>query len=281
VAPLQFFDIVFGTDPALDPQEGYYQRLLARDEVEAGEILDAYLEEHTFSELCDLVLLPALVRAKEDQHLGRLSDDDVSYIVVATTELVEDIEAPAADKPEEPMPPLLVLACPAKDQLDQLALSLLHKTPTPGGKIRVLDSRLVAAEVIDLVRRESPAAFLVAAVHPGGLAKIRYLVKRLRAAFPALHIQAGYWGVPQTDTKLPQQLKTLGASEVSASMSETVRQLEGFLRVAPHLKATAQTSDTAPGDTAPGDAAPGDEGPNGAARNGAQAARLPQAARSE
>lgn len=237
VPPLQFLDVLFGTDPALDPQEGYYQRLLARDETEAAQIIEAYLAEHSHTELCDFVLIPALVRAKEDVNLGQLSGEDLDYIVAATIELLQDLgyqnQAEATPAPEGVS--FLILGCPAKDLGDELALNLFQKILAPLGRIKILGNKAVASEVVGAVRDEKPVAALISAVHPGGLAKVRYLVKRLRNEFPNLHIQVGYWGLPLTDTKLPQQLRSLGASEVATSLAESHRTLEAYLRLLPNL----------------------------------------------
>lgn len=238
VPALSFFDVVFGTDPALDPQEGYYQRLLARDESEAGDILETYLKEHSHAELCDHLLIPALVRAKEDYNLGHLSEDDIAYITSATTELLDDLGLQATQEPTGAtgVPALLVIGCPAKDQIDELALHLFEQLMTQTGQTMTVSTKTVASELIEMIQKEKPAAAIIGAVHPGGLAKIRYLIKRLHGAFPQLQIEVGYWGLPMTDTKLPQQLKALGAAEITTTMADSCRQMESYLRMLPHMK---------------------------------------------
>jgi len=238
VPSLQFLDILFGTDPALDPQEGYYQRLLARDEVEAGEILDTFLEENGRAELCDRLLLPTLVRAKEDMNLGNLTAEDLTYIVSATKELLSDVgvDAELESAGATQTPTHLIIGCPAKDRVDELGLHLFQQLFAATLQVRIVSVKMVAGELIELIRTEKPAAALVSAIHPGGLAKIRYLIKRLRGSFPELQIDVGYWGLPLSETKLPLQLKKLGASQVATSMNESVEQMESFLRAYPHVK---------------------------------------------
>ncbi|MFO0965775.1 MAG: AI-2E family transporter [Gemmataceae bacterium] len=234
VPPLEFLDVLFGTDPALDPRDGYYQRLLAHDEVEAGEILAAYLKEHSPAELCDLVLLPALVRAKEEANLGRLSAEELNHILAATAELTDDLDGRREEARSSGNPACTVIGYPAKDAVDEMGLALFQKV-WDGAPLQALSIKNVAAELIEAVRHENSTAVLIAALHPGGLAKIRYLAKRLRAAFPRLRLHVGYWGLPLTDSKLQQQLAALGVDEVATTMSEALRQLDAFVRVAPHL----------------------------------------------
>jgi predicted PurR-regulated permease PerM len=240
VPPLSFLDVLFGTDPALDPRYGYYQRLLARDEVEAAQVVEAYLQGHTLEELHDQVLLPVLVRVKEDLSHGHLHPDDVNYLIEATDDILEDVglkgepAAPLAG-PEGNRPQALVVASPAKDRLDELALHLFRQLLGPRCRVEVLGLQVLLSEMLEHVRRERPEAVVLAAVHPGGLAKIRYLCKRLRQAFPHLPILVGYWGLPVDDLKLGQQLQDVGASSVAVTISESCLQLESVLKIAPHL----------------------------------------------
>src|SRR6185312_2926800 len=60
VPPLQFLSVLLGGKVELPPEAGYYQRLLAMDDDEAGEIAENYLKERTIGELYDLLLIPAL-----------------------------------------------------------------------------------------------------------------------------------------------------------------------------------------------------------------------------
>ena len=93
VPQLQFIDVMLGTEPALDPQYNYYQRLLAHDENEAAELVETYLQKHTLGELCDEVLVPTLVRTREDFERSDLSQEDVNAILEATREVLEGRDA--------------------------------------------------------------------------------------------------------------------------------------------------------------------------------------------
>src|SRR5947209_11068318 len=96
VPQLQFLDVLLGTGPALEAQYGFYQRLLARDETEAEELVETYLAEHDLEALCDAVLVPALSRTREDVERGDLAAEDLEYILQATREVVDAQVLPAA-----------------------------------------------------------------------------------------------------------------------------------------------------------------------------------------
>ena len=73
VPHLHFFDMLFGKAPALDPPVVYYQRLLARDQEEATEVVEDYVKAHTLDTVADEVLIPALLLAWQDRKQGILT----------------------------------------------------------------------------------------------------------------------------------------------------------------------------------------------------------------
>ena len=48
---MDFVTILAGDEPALQPTVAYYQRLLAGDEDEAGEIVEEFLKDHPLYQL--------------------------------------------------------------------------------------------------------------------------------------------------------------------------------------------------------------------------------------
>jgi hypothetical protein len=236
VPPLQFFDVLLGTEPALDPQAGYYQRLLARDEAEAAELVEGYLADHTLTELCDDVLVPALVRTREDFDGGELSQEDVDGILGATRDILDN--QVTAEWDESAKPAVTILGYPARDGIDELALHLLQLVVGPCCKVETLATRM-SAEVVARVKAEEPPVVYVAAVPPGGVNRVRYLCKRLRGQFPELTIAAGCWGLAEGVDKAAEQLRAAGASQVATSLRESREQLAPVLQVLPHLQTAA------------------------------------------
>jgi len=108
VPPLKFFDILLGDEPVLTPDVNVYQRLLSRDEDEASEIIRQQSLTLSPIELCDRVLVPALVHAQRDVHAGLLSSDEYEYVLSAIRSLAEHQDlAPATDskRDERAIPP--------------------------------------------------------------------------------------------------------------------------------------------------------------------------------
>ena len=72
---LSFLDVMFGDQPALSPPELVYQRMLARDPVEAAEQAQKFLKDKPLIAYYDEVLLEGLRLAQADADRGSLDDE--------------------------------------------------------------------------------------------------------------------------------------------------------------------------------------------------------------
>lgn len=249
VPNLGFLDVLLGAEANLDADVSYYQRLLARDEDEATELVEQYLQEQPVETVYDDVLLPALVRAKRDRERGGLEPEDAEFIAQVTRRIVDDlisaqqqisriasgkVEVTAAGVTAAPdRPRTLIFGCPARDEADELALHMLAQLLEPEHlRVEVLSPTVLSSEVVSRVREEKPAVVCVAAVPPGGLAQTRYLCKRLRALDPDLKIVIGRWGQKDNVETTRERLRSAGANEVAISLLETRNQILPFVQVA-------------------------------------------------
>ncbi len=234
VPSLHFLDVLLGSAAPLDPELKFYQRLLAHDEVEAGDLLEAYLQEHPPEGLLDQVILPALARARLDSERGHLRDDELATLVKRTRELLDA----ALGEPEEAADGkgALLLLCPAHDAVDELAAQLVCRLIAPGqARCSVVSTTATAAEVVARVEEEEPAVVCLVSLPPVGSARARYLCKRLRARNAQLPIIAGVLGAGG-DGGVAAQLRGAGATHVTTTLAETRGQLVPLLQVARHLE---------------------------------------------
>ena len=91
VDQLKFLDIMFGDEPPLKPAELIYQRMLARDPVEAAEQARAFLREKPLAAFYDDVLLEGLRLAQADAERGLLDEERTQGIRDAVAEIVDDL----------------------------------------------------------------------------------------------------------------------------------------------------------------------------------------------
>jgi len=234
VSPLAFLGVVL-TDEPVEGLNTYYQRLVARDQDEAAMIVEAALQNQPRVDVYDTVLLPALSYAKEDRQRGILTATDVQEMIQATREIVEDLathpsaavpDAEAATEeagaPRVPFVPISLLGCPARDDIDALALRLLQQTCDPTRVVvDLLSPRLLPSEVVARVAENQPALLCLGAVVPGGSPHLRYLCKQLRARCPALPVVVGCWGAPEPVAETVALLRADGLDHVGTTLQTT------------------------------------------------------------
>jgi hypothetical protein len=123
--------------PPLPPDVGYYQRLVARDQSEAFDLIERYIKTEAPESVYDALLLPALNYAERDLLEGRLSADEETAVVEATRELATDAAGfikgvrmkrnadAEEDKNSQSLVRVSILGCPANLQGDEVALRML------------------------------------------------------------------------------------------------------------------------------------------------------------
>ncbi|HXG04747.1 MAG TPA: AI-2E family transporter, partial [Candidatus Binatia bacterium] len=228
VPGLDSLAVLLSDEPALPAGLAYYQRLLAGDREEAEELVEERLQAEPRERVWDGVVVPALIEARRDRVRGRLSEDELRGVVAATREIVEEVSAPLEAPLEAPvgLPPVAVLGCPARDAADETALLMLRQVLNPRMvALDVLAPGLLAAEVVERAVRERPALICIAALPPGGTARVRYLIKRLRARVPDLRILVGRWGATEDLEPERRLLTEAGADDVAATLTATRDQL--------------------------------------------------------
>ena len=91
VERLSFLDVMFGDQPALSPAELIYQRMLARDPVEAAEQAQKFLKDRPLIAYYDEVLIEGLRLAQADAGRGLLNHERMSHIRDAVAEIIDDL----------------------------------------------------------------------------------------------------------------------------------------------------------------------------------------------
>jgi predicted PurR-regulated permease PerM len=219
VPHLQIFDTLLGSEPVMETDMRFYQRLLAEDEDEATELVERYLETRPAEDLYDEVLMPALVRMKRDQERGDLPADEQHFVLRAVHDILDDLELPADELLAEDAP--LVIACPARDEMDELALHMLGQLlKRRKCRVEVLSTVKLSAEMVHHVAEKKPALVCIGSLTPSGMAQLRYMGKRLRISIPELKILALRWGPIGNLERVRQRLRTAGVDYVALTLRE-------------------------------------------------------------
>ena len=256
VPQLRFFDVLLGDEPALDTNISYYQRLLARDQDEATQLVLAQVKTSPPEHVYDELLVSALNFVKRDRERDDLTEADEQFVLRATREILEDLgerqgtgdKAEATTSATEALAPhkILVLACPGRDEADRLALEMLRQLLDPvKWELEVLSVEMLSAELVALAAEKEPAVVCIGALPPGGLAHARYLCKRLRARLPVTKIVVGRWGLRGNVQQNQEQLREAGADQVETTLLETRDDLNAWLPVLAHQESKAVAAGTA------------------------------------
>lgn len=253
VPHLGFLEVLLGDEPALAPDVTYYQRLLARDQDDAAQLVLEHAKASPPEQIYDDLLVPALTYARRDRERDEITEADEQFILQGTREIMEDLgerrsaaaladtAASSPDGAEAPAPPRLhLLVCPARDEVDRLAAEMLRLLLDPARwEVEVAAVETLTTELVNALAEEGPALVCIAALPPGGLAHTRYLCKRLRARFPGMQILVGRWGLTGNIEANREQLREAGADQLATTLLETRSHLDGWLPVLAHEQALA------------------------------------------
>ena len=77
---LRFLSVALSDKPAMSPAGRLYHRLLAMDQTAARKVADDYRKGKSDIDLCDDILIPALIMAEHDRHHGDLLPDHEKFV---------------------------------------------------------------------------------------------------------------------------------------------------------------------------------------------------------
>jgi predicted PurR-regulated permease PerM len=238
VPGLEYVGMLLDDTPALAPEYGYYQRLLARDQSEAADLIEEYIKTESPRGVYDALLMPALNYAERDRLLRRLSPEEEASVIDATRELLVDAAqliarlpvVPDEAAPVGPRQSLRILGYATNGVADELALAMLaHVVSDLPISVEITATRLQASELVSLVQQQQFSVVCFADLPPSPSSKARYFVKRLRAAMPELQIVVGRWGPAALADESTQMLRDAGADRVTTTLLESRTFFEGLV----------------------------------------------------
>jgi len=252
VPSLRFLDILLGDEPALSADVRFYQRITARDQDEATEIVVEELKTRPTVEVFDRIVVPALTYAKRDAERNEHTAPELAGMLHIVREIVDDLgdlereRHVAATEVEPRDEKVRVLIVPARDEADQVGIEMLRE---------VLDARLwevdvspvaqLTSEILSRAESFDPAVIVVGSLPPGGLAHTRYVCKRIARQFPDARIVVGRWGVSEDTNENRTQLIEAGAAHETSTIAETVSHLNAWLAALGSKQKAAEKADEA------------------------------------
>ena len=231
---LKFFDVLFGDEPALSEGENFFQRMLARDPVEAVEQAKSYMTKHSLSDYCDNVARPGLLLAHKDFERGLIDEGKARIFRETVTTLLADIahehwlsrkEAHSAGiagtshlphvRKEQLAPlwrseaPLVVIG--VRSDLDEASARVLATLlETHGVLARVERGETLSAAHLAKLDLTGAAMVCLASMDMKTPAHIRFAARRVRAKAPHAKILLGVWSASD-DEALEELRQAIGA----------------------------------------------------------------------
>ena len=226
---LKFLEVMFGNQPPLTPAELIYQRMLARDPVEATEQAETFLRENPLVAYYDEILFDGLRLAQADAARGLLDDERMRHIRDAVAEIVDDLKAhedkaeavlrddaeqlgdsplahlqqveatqdlkslPEGSRAEKP-----VLCIPGLSLLDEATAMVVAQLVERHG----IGARAEQADALSMSRMfswdiEGVALVCLCYVENPTSAQVRYAVRRIRRRLPNVNIVVALFGDPE------------------------------------------------------------------------------------
>ena len=242
IEALQFIEVLLGDEPALEPEERFYQRLLAGDGTEAADMAEDGLRQQALCAYYDTVAMKALTLAQTDAAQGKLALEKQLKVRDTIEEVVEDLrdhnegtEEPAAAAGGEAAPGApqaapgwrdepAVLCVASRSPLDEAACVLLAQLlERQGLSARVQPAAdVISAKSLKIDALDAPLVCLSYFGVVGSPAHVRYLIRRLRRVMPNARFLAGFWMLAGQPEKADEWRAAVGAQLVATSLAQAL-----------------------------------------------------------
>jgi len=123
---LSFVSVLLGDEPALEPAQELYHRLLSSDVLAAADQIETATEENSLAQTTDRLILPALALAAQDARAERLTDQQFETIgstLSEASELHDDLSLPVKRDDDHAR----IVVIPARGRVDVMAARFLAR----------------------------------------------------------------------------------------------------------------------------------------------------------
>jgi hypothetical protein len=256
VAALEFLDILLGDEPALSPEEKFYQRMLTGDSDEAAYQAEAFLKANPLSAYYDDIAVKGLALAQLDVNRGELDHERRVQIKEAVDAVVDDLSdhsSPPEGPPKGPREgdnraeadgtgpsgsvvaaewepkggPIgeqcAVLCIAGRGSLDEAVAGMLAQLLTKAGiGARVVPNSAVSTPNLAQLDMAGVRMVCLSYLEPGDFTNARYLVRRLRRKQADARIVVGFWTLSAADAAGHDALENTTADAVVTSLRQAI-----------------------------------------------------------
>jgi hypothetical protein len=238
IEAFNFLEVLLGDKPALSDAESFYQRMLARDPIEAVEQAKSFMATHSLSDYCDEIARPALMLAQKDLDRGVLDKSKAKILCETVDKLFIDMVHEHWFSRKEAYDPTAKLTL----KKDQLALNWRSKEPlllvgvhseldeaaatvlaalTAVHGIEARTERLEALAAANLAKLQlsDTALICLSSIDMKTPAHIHYAARRLKDRAPDAKMLLGVWS-GDNDKALTDLKEAVNADYIARSFHE-------------------------------------------------------------
>lgn len=183
VRSLRFLAVIFADEPALQPHVRFYQRLLARDEDEAGVLVNRKLQEAGPIAVIDQVLIPTVTLVLSHREQNEISEDDTDFVLDVVAETLGQLPSTA----DAMSPKASIVGLTVRAPADDLILEML-RTAYGRERITLMSPELTADDALRAAIRQSPAVVCIVAAASTRGSELRNYCRRIRHELPDTRI---------------------------------------------------------------------------------------------
>lgn len=258
IPTLEFLAVLLGDQPVIPPYTGFYQRMLARDEREAAEILDNALRTQPLVSVYDSILIPALSLVEKDRMQGDLEESTVGFLRSSISEMVDelgfraleenakDAESTAPDSTSSAASasaPARILVIPVRDGSDGLVSTMLAQVLSLAGfqatsiPVRPID------ETVTTVTAQRPSIVFLSGMPPVAMARANRLYRSLRATggphsqaeVAGVKIIVGIWHYSEDPARAAQMISRSEDLHISTSLADAIAEARAHTEPRPSV----------------------------------------------
>ena len=225
VRSLRFLAIIFADEPALQPHVRFYQRLLARDEDEAGVLVNRKLQEVGTIAVIDEVLIPTMTLVLSHREQNEIGEDDTDFVLDVVAETLQQL--PSVESAV--MPTATIVGLTVRAPADDLVLEML-RTAYGRERITLMPPEMTAEEALRTAIRQAPAMICIAAAASTRGSELRNFCRRIRSETPDTRIIVMRPQLPEDEApRSVERFREAGADSLVVDAKQAVRAIDRLL----------------------------------------------------
>ncbi|MDM0044168.1 AI-2E family transporter [Variovorax dokdonensis] len=223
---LHFLDVLLGSHPALDTPTRIYQRLIAGDVEEAGDLAEEQVDKGSVTAFYNETALQVLRMSSIDH--GRVATAEHRHrVVTGMYALIDDLEEEHPAPVRDAAPHVVCIG--GKWEVDNIAARMLgHALSLEGQGAGWRAASTLTAEHIDGLDLHDAQCVCLSYFSPQPEIQARHFCRRLRRRWPKVKIVLGLWNA-SPELRGEDAAESLGADAIVGGIDEAVVRISDLM----------------------------------------------------